>query len=57
MRPQECIIVVAYKAHARKEGGETYQAYCTSTYRRLVHNEWRVIQHQQTLRPLSREPT
>ena len=57
MRPQDGIIVVAYKADARKESGESYQAYCTSTYRRLGHEEWRVIQHQQTLRPVGREPT
>jgi hypothetical protein len=56
MRPQEGIIVVAYKANARKEGGGSYEAYCTSTYRRLAHEEWRVIQHQQTLRPVSKEP-
>jgi hypothetical protein len=51
MRPQEGIIVVAYKVLARKAGGENYEAYCTSTYRRLAHEKWRVIQHQQTLRP------
>jgi hypothetical protein len=46
-RPQEGLIVVAYHARAAKEG-ETYQAWCTSTYRRLSHEEWRVVQHQQT---------
>jgi hypothetical protein len=46
-RPQEGLIVVAYHAHAAKEG-ETYRAWCTSTYRRLSHEEWRVVQHQQT---------
>lgn len=55
MRPQEGIIVVAYKADAEKQSGERYEAYCTSTYRRLAHEEWRVIQHQQTLRPVSSE--
>jgi hypothetical protein len=54
MRPQEGIIVVAYKVEARKEGRPSYQAYCTSTYRRLAHEEWRVIQHQQTLPTVSR---
>jgi hypothetical protein len=29
---------------------ETYEAHCTSTYRRLSHEEWRVVQHQQTPR-------
>ena len=48
VRPQEGLIVVAYTANARKEGGSGYEAHCTSTYRRLGHDEWRVIQHQQT---------
>ena len=47
-RPQEGVIVIAYKAHAEREGVPSYQAHCTSTYRRLAHDEWRVIQHQQT---------
>lgn len=46
-RPQEGLIVVAYKASARR-GDEAYEAHCTSTYRRLAHEEWRVVQHQQT---------
>lgn len=46
-RPQEGLIVVAYKAEARRDG-QTYQAHCTSTYRRLGHEDWRVVQHQQT---------
>lgn len=50
-RPQEGLIVVAYKAEASKAESAPYQAYCTSTYRRLGHEEWRVVQHQQTLRP------
>lgn len=48
MRPQEGLIVVAYKAEAAREGSEPYVAHCTSTYRRLGHEEWRVVQHQQT---------
>jgi hypothetical protein len=47
MRPQEGLIVIGYKASASK-GDEHYVAYCTSTYRRLAHEEWRVVQHQQT---------
>lgn len=46
-RPQEGLIVVAYKAEAMR-GEERYVAHCTSTYRRLSHEEWRVVQHQQT---------
>ena len=49
MRPQEGLIVIAYTAHASKEGGEGYIAHCTSTYRRLAHEDWRVVQHSQTL--------
>ena len=48
-RPQEGMIVVGYKVEAFKEEGKAYEAYCTSTYRRLEHDVWRVVQHQQTL--------
>jgi uncharacterized protein DUF4440 len=48
VRPQEGIIVVAYHARAEREGAAPYEAYCTSTYHRLAHEDWRVIQHQQT---------
>ncbi len=47
-RPQEGLIVIAYKANAEREGVSPYEAHCTSTYRRLAHEEWRVVQHQQT---------
>ena len=47
-RPQEGLIVVAYKARARRRAAAAYEAHCTSTYRRLGHEEWRVVQHQQT---------
>jgi hypothetical protein len=46
-RPQEGLIVVAYKAEAVR-GDSHYVAHCTSTYRRLEHEVWRVVQHQQT---------
>ncbi len=46
-RPQEGLIVIAYHAKAAREG-KTYEAHCTSTYRRLEHEVWRVVQHQQT---------
>lgn len=49
-RPQEGLIVIAYDAKASR-GGATYHAYCTSTLCRLSHEEWRVVQHQQTLLP------
>lgn len=51
-RPAEGLIVIGYHARAsREEGpehGEVYEAYCTSTLHRLGHEEWRVVQHQQT---------
>lgn len=47
-RPQEGLIVVAYAVEAKTEG-EHYSARCTTTYLRLAHEEWRVIQHQQSL--------
>ncbi len=51
LRPQEGLIVIAYQVVARREGGSDYSAHCTSTYRRLAHGTWRVIQHQQTPAP------
>ena len=48
-RPQEGLLVVGYKVEAFKEQGKAYEAYCTSTYRRVAHDVWRVVQHQQTL--------
>ena len=27
---------------------EHYEAHCTSTYRRRAHDDWQVVQHQQT---------
>ena len=45
------LIVIAYRMDAKKTGadGEEYTAYCTSTYQRLGHEDWVVIQHQQTV--------
>lgn len=48
-RPQEGLIVIGYRAEASRGEGERYTAWCTSTYRRLAHEEWRVVQHQQTV--------
>lgn len=50
-RPQEGVIVIAYHVRAHK-GEEGYEAYCTSVLRRIEHEVWRVVQHQQTV-PLS----
>lgn len=53
MRPQEGLITIAYKAEAKRDGGQGYVAYCTTTMRRLEHEVWRVVQHQQTLPPVA----
>ena len=47
-RAEEGLIVMGYRAEARR-GEERYVAYCTSTYRRVGEQDWRVIQHQQTV--------
>jgi hypothetical protein len=49
-RPQEGLIVLAYGVLASR-GDETYSAHCTSTYRRVGHEDWQVVQHQQSLAP------
>jgi hypothetical protein len=46
-RPEEGLIVVAYHAKASRDE-EVYEAHCTSTYRRRAHDDWQVVQHQQT---------
>ena len=51
VRPEEGLIVVAYQAEAFRADEKAYQAYCTSTYRRVAHEKWKVVQHQQTLPP------
>ena len=50
-RPEEGLIVIAYKAKATR-GGEAYEAYCTTTMRRREHEDWLVVQHSQ-LPPLA----
>ncbi len=46
-RPQEGLIVIGYHVRARR-GDEQYEAHCTSVIRRIEHEVWRVVQHQQT---------
>jgi hypothetical protein len=46
-RPQEGLIVVAYTVRCR-QGEERYEAHCTSTLRMRGHDDWLVVQHQQT---------
>lgn len=52
-RPQEGLIVIGYRAEAEREGGDGYVAWCTSTYRRLEHELWKVVQHSQTPPPVA----
>ncbi len=49
-RPQEGLIVIAYGVAARRDGADPYDAHCTSTYQRCGHEDWQVVQHQQTPR-------
>jgi hypothetical protein len=46
-RPQEGLIVIAYRAKATRQD-QSYHALCTSTLLRHGHEDWRVVQHQQT---------
>jgi len=39
MRPQEGLIVISYRAKASREDAQGYEAHCTSTYRRVVHED------------------
>ncbi|QQV76727.1 nuclear transport factor 2 family protein [Sphingomonas aliaeris] len=47
-RPEEGLIVVAYHIAVERDE-EKFAAYCTSTYRRRAHDDWQVVQHQQTV--------
>ena len=48
-RPQEGLIVIAYKAKAQRDGIEPYEAFCTTVYRMIEQGTWKVVQHQQML--------
>lgn len=45
--PSADTMVLAYRATARREGAEPYEAWCTSTYIRLG-GRWKIVQHQQS---------
>lgn len=47
-RPQEGLIVIGYRVRAERQGHAAYEAHCTSVLRRVEHEVWRVVQHQQT---------
>ena len=46
-RPEEGLIVIGYRVRAHR-GEKDYHALCTSTLQRQSHEDWTVIQHQQT---------
>lgn len=46
-RPENGLIVIAYRVDASR-GQDSYAAHCTTTYRRLDHDDWRVVQHHQS---------
>ncbi|AWI57748.1 hypothetical protein AB395_00002095 [Sinorhizobium fredii CCBAU 45436] len=46
-RPNDSVLVLAYRADARRDPDVSYAAYCTSTYAR-TGEDWRLLQHQQT---------
>ncbi|BBK30068.1 hypothetical protein EDC65_4686 [Stella humosa] len=46
-RPDDDSCVLGYRADARRDAGDAYAAFCTSTYRRTGAG-WKLVQHQQT---------
>ena len=46
-RPHEGLIVIAYRVVAHS-GEDSYHAACSSTLLRRGHEDWQVVQHQQT---------
>ena len=46
-QPRDDLIVIAYSAHAERNSGAAYDAYCTTTWYRTSSGAWRVVQHQQ----------
>ncbi|BAK65203.1 MULTISPECIES: DUF4440 domain-containing protein [Sphingobium] len=47
VRPQDGLIVAAYEAYAKRPDATEMRAWCTSTWRRIAHDDWRLVQHQQ----------
>ena len=46
--PEGGLIVIAYRADARRDDN-SYMAWCSSTLLRRAHDEWVIVEHQQTL--------
>lgn len=42
------VLVLGYRATAKRGRGNSYRCFCTSTYRR-DGERWKLVQHQQTL--------
>lgn len=51
-RPEEGLIVIAYRAEASRDD-ERYVAYCTTSMRRRGHEDWLVVQHAQVIPPVA----
>lgn len=51
-RPEEGLIVIAYRAAASRDD-EQYVAHCTTTMRRRAHEDWLVVQHSQLPPPVA----
>jgi len=47
VRPNATTIVLGYRAVGRRDEGQTYEAFCTSSYCGSA-NGWKLVQHQQT---------
>jgi hypothetical protein len=46
-RPNAATIVLAYRAVGRRDEGQIYEAFCTSSYCSSAAG-WKLVQHQQT---------
>lgn len=46
-RPSPDVATLAYRARGERDGVAVYEAWCSSSYRR-VDGGWRLFQHQQT---------
>ncbi|MFN7023409.1 MAG: DUF4440 domain-containing protein [Pseudorhizobium sp.] len=42
------LVVLGYTAEGQRKGESPYRCFCTSTYRAVGEN-WRLVQHQQTV--------
>lgn len=47
VRPADGLVALAYRARGQRAGAAPYEAWCSSTYRR-VGDRWLLVLHQQT---------